>query len=88
MIGFYNYTVLLTYVSAVAAVAGIVFAMHGNGFAAILCLMASGICDMFDGLVAKTRERTRQEKRFGIWIDSLADVVAACFRRSSGIRSA
>ena len=76
MIGYYNYTVLLTYVSAVAAAAGIVFAMHGNGFAAILCLMASGICDMFDGLVAKTRERTRQEKRFGIWIDSLADVVA------------
>mgnify|MGYP000876109818 CR=1 FL=1 len=76
MIGFYNYTVLLTYVSAVAAAVGIVFAMHGNGFAAILCLMASGICDMFDGLVAKTRERTRQEKRFGIWIDSLADVVA------------
>ena len=76
MIGFYNYTVFLTYISAVSAIIGIVFAMRGNSFAGILCLMFSGICDMFDGLVAKTRERTRQEKRFGIWIDSLADVIA------------
>lgn len=76
MIGFFNYTVILTYLSAISAVLGITFAMHGHGFHAILCLMFSGVCDMFDGLVARTRERSSQEKRFGIWIDSLADIVA------------
>ena len=77
MIGFYNYTVILTYLSAVSATLGLIFAAKGEYcFAAIICLMISGICDMFDGMVAKTRERTKQEKRFGIWIDSLADVIA------------
>ena len=40
--------------------------------------MFSGVCDMFDGKVASTKkERTRSEKRFGIQIDSLSDLV--CF---------
>ena len=39
--------------------------------------MAAGFCDMFDGKIASTRKRTRQEKRFGIQIDSLSDL--ACF---------
>ena len=40
--------------------------------------MFSGICDMFDGKVARTKkDRTRQEKDFGIEIDSLTDLV--CF---------
>ena len=61
MIGFYNYTVILTYLSALSAAVGITFTMHGNGFVALLCLMFSGVCDMFDGLVARTRERSAQE---------------------------
>lgn len=76
MIGFYNYTVILTYLSALSAAVGITFTLHGNGFVALFCLMFSGVCDMFDGLVARTRERSAQEKRFGIWIDSLSDTVA------------
>ena len=31
---------------------------------------------MFDGAVARTRQRTNDEKRFGIQIDSLSDLVA------------
>lgn len=76
MLGFYNYTVILTYCSAVSAAAGVIFAMNGRSLAAVVCLMVSGVCDMFDGTVAKTRERTQSEKRFGVWIDSLTDVVA------------
>ena len=51
-----------------------------NGFAryALFCLAFSGLCDMFDGKVARTKaNRTEDEKRFGIQIDSLCDVV--CF---------
>ena len=39
--------------------------------------MFSGLCDMFDGKIARTRERTESEKKFGIQIDSLCDLV--CF---------
>lgn len=82
MIGFYNYTVILTYIGLLSAVTGI-FLSSGVGNIpaspkyAIICLMISGLCDMFDGKVARTRKRTEQEKQFGIQIDSLCDLV--CF---------
>lgn len=77
MIGFYNYTVILTYMGAASAVLGMCFAMQQNVPSAMMCLLIAGLCDMFDGTVAKTRKRTAQEKRFGIQIDSLADLT--CF---------
>ena len=78
MLGFYNYTVYLTYVGLVSAVSGMFFAFGGNPKAATICLLLSGFCDMFDGKIARTKkDRTDEEKRFGIQIDSLCDVV--CF---------
>ena len=43
---------------------------------AIILLMASGVCDMFDGAIARKCKRTDVEKEFGIQLDSLADTVA------------
>ncbi len=77
MVGFYNYTVILTYLSLVSSVTGMTFAMSGQIDTALGCLLFSGLCDCFDGKVARTRQRTEEEKRFGIQIDSLCDVV--CF---------
>lgn len=78
MIGFYNYTVILTYISLVISSVGIGFAATGDPFTALFCLMASGVCDMFDGMIARTRKKsTDEEKRFGIQLDSLCDIV--CF---------
>ncbi len=77
MIGFYNYTIILTYLGVASAIFGITAAMSGKPTVAVICLMLSGLCDMFDGAVARHRERTEREKRFGIQIDSLADVI--CF---------
>ena len=77
MLGFYNYTVVLTYVGMLSGFAGIVRAAEGDLPAALLCLMLAGFCDMFDGKIAATRPRTAQEKRFGIQIDSLSDLI--CF---------
>ena len=77
MIGVYDYTVVLTYLSFLSSLTGIYFAVNGNSFAAIICLMFSGLCDMFDGKVARTKKnRTDEEKKFGIQIDSLSDLVA------------
>lgn len=77
MIGFYNYTVILTYVGAVSGFLGITYIRSGNLRAALVCLLVAGFCDMFDGKIASTMKRTTSEKRFGIQIDSLTDLV--CF---------
>ena len=77
LIGFYDYTVILTYASIVSAVIGMVQAAHGSFTAAIICLVVSGLCDGFDGAVARTKKnRTDDEKAFGIQLDSLCDVVS------------
>lgn len=76
MIGIYNYTVILTYVGMVVSFAGISYAADGHIFIAVVCLLVAGVCDMFDGAVASMRERTKKEKRFGIQIDSLSDLVS------------
>jgi len=77
LIGFYDYTVILTYLSLFSAVFGIVFASRECFTAAILCLMVSGICDAFDGTVARSKKnRTEDEKSFGIQLDSICDVIS------------
>ena len=78
MIGFYDYTVILTYLGFASGVFGILSASTGHLFTWIICLMFSGLCDMFDGKVARTKKRrTEEEKHFGIQLDSLSDLV--CF---------
>lgn len=79
MLGYYNYTVILTYLSLCSAVTGIFVGVTGVGhpFIATTCLMICGFLDAFDGMVARTKkDRTEQEKKFGIQIDSLVDLVA------------
>jgi CDP-diacylglycerol--serine O-phosphatidyltransferase len=43
---------------------------------ALVCLVIAGICDMFDGKIARMCKRTEQEKEFGIQLDSLCDVIS------------
>ena len=76
-LGYYNYTVVLTYIGMLAGFTGIVCAMERNFRSALACLLVAGVCDMFDGAIASTRKRTASEKRFGIQIDSLSDLI--CF---------
>lgn len=78
MIGFYDYTVVLTYISLAISVIGMTRAASGDFRLAICCLALSGLCDMFDGKIARTKKnRTDDEKLFGVQIDSLCDVI--CF---------
>ena len=71
MIGFYDYTVVVTYISLVSSILGMFCAIDGRLTLAVSCLAFSGLCDMFDGKIARTK------KSFGIQIDSLCDIV--CF---------
>lgn len=78
MIGFYNYTVILTYIGLATTIFGITHAINGNFMLAIFCLIGSGVCDMFDGVIARSHKtRSESAKKFGIQIDSLCDVI--CF---------
>lgn len=79
MIGVYDYTVVLTYLSLLSAGTGIVVALggHGHPFLGIFFLLFCGLCDAFDGKVASTKKnRSDLERKFGIQIDSLSDLIA------------
>ena len=95
MIGFYDYTVILTYLSLVSASCGIMVALSDGGhpYIGVFFLLFCGLCDAFDGKVARTKkDRSQAERSFGVQIDSLSDLVAfgvlpaaigsAMFRRS------
>lgn len=78
MIGFYNYSVILTYLGVALSIFGITQALKGNYDIAILCLALAGACDTFDGKVARSmKNRTREQEIFGVQIDSLCDAI--CF---------
>lgn len=66
MIGFYNYTVWLTFIGMLSSTVGIGLALGGNVTAAVICLMFSGFCDMFDGIVARTKKDRTDEERLSL----------------------
>ena len=77
-----NKSVILTYLGIIFAMIGMYFSFTKIAFVEInylryslIFLMLAGICDMFDGKVARMCKRTKEEKEFGIQIDSLADTV-------------
>ena len=78
LVGYYNRSVYLTYLGLAASVFGMTLAVKGRMGAALSCLLFSGLCDMFDGTVAQHTPRSDAEKKFGIQIDSLCDVICFC----------
>ena len=76
ILGFYDYTVVLTYMGMLFAFTGITNAIREDYTGSIICLMIAGVCDMFDGKVASTKDRNRFERHFGIEIDSLSDLIS------------
>lgn len=77
LIGYYTKSVILTYLSVISAIIGMYIALIENEPKyALLLLIISGLCDAFDGKVARTCKRTEREKQFGVELDSLADLIA------------
>ena len=77
LLGQYHYGVILTYLSVLSAVVGICFSAVHHTWVGVICLLVSGVCDAFDGTVAKTRKnRALEERIFGEQIDSLSDLIA------------
>ncbi len=77
MIGYYNYTVWLTYSSLISSMTGLLLAFCGFPVQASFCLLSCAVLDAFDGKVARTKkDRTEKEKQYGIQIDSFSDFMA------------
>lgn len=79
MLGVYDYTVILTYLSTISASVGIYISLSNTGhpYIGCICLMLCGLFDAFDGKVARTKKnRTEFEGKFGIMIDSMTDLIA------------
>lgn len=77
LIGYYDYTVILTYISTLTGFLGIILAFNKEYYYACLCLLLCGLLDGIDGAVAATKtNRSDKEKAFGVQIDSLSYLVA------------
>ena len=79
MIGGFDYTDWLTYLSLIFGVLGIMVSLQqtGHPYIGVFFLLLCGLCDAFDGKVARTKkDRSEFAKIFGIQIDSLADLVS------------
>lgn len=79
IIGYYSKSVFITYLGVISATIGMFLAFNHKITYALICLVISGICDAFDGKVARKSKRSNEEKSFGIQIDSLADMVSFVF---------
>ena len=79
LIGYYNYTVVLTYLGLLSALGGAASAINGNFKLSMIFMLLCGFADMFDGVIARTdKKRSEDAKRFGVQIDSLCDMACFC----------
>ena len=77
MIGKWNKSVILTYIGLAFSITGIRILTDCYPVKyAIVCLIFAGVCDLFDGTIARKIKRTEEEKKFGVEIDSLVDVIS------------
>ena len=74
ILGKWNKSVILSYIGLLFSIMGIYFSIRSQIHYAVVCMMLSGVCDLFDGTVARRCKRTKDEKQFGIELDSLIDV--------------
>ena len=75
-IGEYDKSVILTYMGAAFALLAVYAVIQSQLRLAMMASIVSGICDLFDGVVARRMKRTESQKRFGIEIDSLCDMIS------------
>ncbi len=75
-IGYNNLALPVTFAAVLSNIIGVGFALRGRVGIGMVCLVIAGICDLFDGPIARRqKERNVDQIRYGIELDSLADVV-------------
>lgn len=56
-----------------------IFSLQQHFYAALICLMGSGLVDLFDGFLARKLKRTPTQSQVGQQLDSLVDLCAFGF---------
>ncbi|PCI47798.1 MAG: hypothetical protein COB51_05575 [Moraxellaceae bacterium] len=75
-LGLINIPSLITFLGLILAVFACLTALEGDFALAMVCLMYSGLCDLFDGLVARKMQLSEQEQAFGMHLDSVVDMAS------------
>ena len=76
IIGIYNKSEIITLLGLVFASLGIFSCMAGNALHGVFCLMWAGMCDGFDGVIAKRLTRDKKAEFYGVELDSFVDIVS------------
>lgn len=82
-IGCFNKSVILTYIGVILSFLGMMISLSvdiGNKYVSLnrvmIILILVGLCDTFDGVIARRCKRNDTQKQFGMQIDSLCDVIS------------
>jgi CDP-diacylglycerol--serine O-phosphatidyltransferase len=89
---FMNRANALTLLGLSAALGGALLALNGELHFGLVGLVVAGLADLFDGVLARTLERSEEEQTFGARLDSLCDagsfgLAGALFLYAAGLRS-
>ena len=76
LLGHLDLATILTLSGITLSFLAVVFTARGSLAAGVICFMYAGLCDLFDGFVARRSTRTQEQAAFGLQIDSLADMAA------------
>ena len=77
IIGYYNIANFITLTGMSSALCACYLAFMGHYKAAIVVYMLAGLCDLFDGRVARATDNGDMKRRtFGVQIDTVSDVIS------------
>ena len=77
IIGYYRKCDLLTMCGTASSLIGIMLLMSEHYTLSVLLMIISGICDAFDGTLARKGKYSEAQRTYGVQLDSLSDVI--CF---------
>lgn len=76
ILGKFNLPTVLSFLGLLFSFATIILSFEHYFNYAIVCLMFSGLCDLFDGVLARKLNLSEDERLFGTQIDSLVDIIS------------
>ncbi len=78
-IGIYNLPFGVTILGLWFALWACILSYQDRFELSVICFVLAGLCDLFDGVVARRSKRSDEEERFGLYIDSTVDAISFGF---------
>lgn len=79
MLRFFDRANAATLAGLGAAFVAMILALNGHAPYALAALIMAGLCDLFDGLIARTLPRSEEGQMFGARLDSVVDACSFGF---------